>query len=307
MNIGIIGARRTSNGIGEFIAKYFHAAGAQVNAVLGTTEQSSRVAADNLKKYGIMAHPYIDFSRMMNEEDLDAVVIASPTPTHEYYIEQCIEAGAHVFCEKPFVSPDTASPARLLRRIFTRARRKRITIAMNSQWGFCLHAYEELCGTLGKGSAKTFQMRLSPICTGRAMIPDSVPHALSILYTALGDGMLQDVRIEGTRESMQVSFAYKWVHGTCKASVSLVTEQTQPRTLSFGFDGQDVHRAINMDTYTISFLHEGNSLVLTDPLDLSVRDFMEAIEDHRPPTIGEAHIISTSKMLKDIYDACTIR
>ena len=72
MNIGIIGARRTSNGIGEFIAKYFHAAGAQVNAVLGTTERSSRVAADNLKKYGIMAHPYIDFSRMMNEEDLDA-------------------------------------------------------------------------------------------------------------------------------------------------------------------------------------------------------------------------------------------
>ena len=307
MNIGIIGARRTSNGIGEFIARYFHSAGAQVTAVLGTTEQSSRVASDNLMKYGIKAHPYTDFSRMINEEDLDAVVIASPTPTHEYYIEQCIEAGSHIFCEKPFVSPDTANPARLLRRIFTRARRRRITIAMNPKWGFCLPCYEELCGTVDKGSAKTFQMRLSPICSGMAMIPDSVPHALSMLYTALGDGTLQDVRIEGAQDSMQISFAYKWEHGTCMARVSLVTEQTQPRTFSFGFDGRMVHRAIDMDTYTISFLHDGNSVALTDPLDLSVRDFMEAIREHRPPGIGEAHIISTSKMLKDIYDECTIR
>jgi hypothetical protein len=307
MNIGIIGARRTSNGIGEYIGKYFHAAGAQVAAVLGTTEQSSRAASDNLMKYGIKAHPYTDFSRMINEEDLDAVVIASPTPTHEYYIEQCIEAGSHIFCEKPIVSPDTANLSRLLRRIYTRARRRRITIAINSQWGFCLPVYEELCGTVDKGGEQTFAMRLSPLCSGKAMIPDSVPHALTMLYIALGEGALEDVRIEAAKNAMQISFAYKWAHGLCMARISLVTEKTQPRTFSFGFDSRMVQRAIDMDTYTISFIHEGNRVIIPDPLELSVRDFIEAVEEKRPPGIGEAHIISTSKMLKDIYDACTIR
>ena len=307
MNIGIIGARRTSNGIGEFIGKYFHSAGARVSAVLGTTEQSSKTASDNLRKYGIDTRPYTDFSRMINEEDLDAVVIASPTPTHEYYIEQCIEAGSHVFCEKPIVSPDTANLPRMLKKMFTRARRRKITIAMNSQWSFCLPLYEELCGTVEKNSADTFAMRLSPICSGKAMIPDSVPHALSMLYTALGEGAMEDVLVKTARDSMQISFAYTWAHGICRACISLVTEQTQPRTFSFGFNGRMVQRAIDMDTYTISLIHEGNKIAITDPLELSIRDFIASIEEKRPPGVEEAHIISTSRMLKDIYDSCTIR
>jgi len=307
MNIGIIGARRASNGIGEYIGKYFHAAGAQVSAVLGTTKESSKVASDNLMKYGIAAHPYTDFCRMINEEELDAVVIASPTFTHEYYIEQCIEAGSHVFCEKPVVSPDTPNLPRMLRKIFTRARRRRITIAVNSQWGFCLPLYEELCGAIDKDTVKTFAMRLSPMCSGKAMITDSVPHALSMLYTSLGDGTIEDVRIDAARDSMQITFAYVWAHGKCMAHISLVTEKTQPRTFSFGFDSRMVERTIDMDTYTISFTHEGNKAVITDPLELSVRDFIEAIEEKRPPCIGEKHVISTSKMLKEIYDSDTMR
>ena len=307
MNIGIIGARRTSNGIGEFIGRYFHSAGKHVSAVLGTTNQSAGAASDNLLKYGINAHPYSDFYRMINEEDLDAVVIASPTSTHKDYIGKSIEAGFHVFCEKPIVSPDTPDLSGLLSKISTQARQKRITIAMNSQWCFCLPHYKKICGTVDKKKAGTFAMRLSPICSGKAMIPDSVPHALSMLYTALGEGALGDVRIKAAKDSMQISFAYEWMHGICMAHISLVTEKMQPRTFSFGFDGRMVQRTIDMETYQISLTHEGKNVTITDPLELSVRDFIEAIEKKRSPSIGQAHIISTSKMLKDIYDACTIR
>lgn len=307
MNIGLIGARRTSNGIGEYIGKYFHAQGERVSAVLGTTPQSAGLAAENLLRYGISARPYSDFTRMMDEQELDGVVIASPVQTHKRYITQCLDAGVHIFCEKPFISPDDEDMDVVLDDIFTRAGQGGITIAMNSQWVFCLPFYEELCGGIGKSGVNSFAMRLSPVCTGREMIPDSVPHALSMLYAALGYGAAGDLHIEGATGGMQVAFTYAAPGGTCRVGVSLKTEKIQPRTFSFGFDSRTVHRCIDMDTYRIGLSFEGKTVMIPDPLELSVKDFIAAISEKRAPGIGEKHIITTSKLLKYIYDGCTIR
>ena len=56
MRVSIIGAGRNRNGIGEYIGKYFHAFGAEVTSVLGTTEKTSQEAAVGLRKYGIVCH-----------------------------------------------------------------------------------------------------------------------------------------------------------------------------------------------------------------------------------------------------------
>ena len=45
-----------------------------------------------------------DFSRMLSESKPDVVVIGTPPHTHCDYALQSLEAGAHVLCEKPFVS-----------------------------------------------------------------------------------------------------------------------------------------------------------------------------------------------------------
>ncbi|RMG31825.1 MAG: inositol 2-dehydrogenase [Bacteroidetes bacterium] len=44
---------------------------------------------------------YTDFEHMLAREQTDAVVICSPTPTHQAYIGLAAEAGKHIFCEKP--------------------------------------------------------------------------------------------------------------------------------------------------------------------------------------------------------------
>jgi len=44
---------------------------------------------------------YADLSRMLAEEKLDAVTIASPTFMHASQSIEALEAGLHVFCEKP--------------------------------------------------------------------------------------------------------------------------------------------------------------------------------------------------------------
>ena len=46
---------------------------------------------------------YSDFDRMLAGEQLDALVVATPSKLHASMVEKALERGLHVFCEKPFV------------------------------------------------------------------------------------------------------------------------------------------------------------------------------------------------------------
>ena len=65
MKVSIIGAGRNNNGIGEYIAKYFHKNNVTVISVLGTTTKTARHASTRLKRYGIQASAYTDFDHMI--------------------------------------------------------------------------------------------------------------------------------------------------------------------------------------------------------------------------------------------------
>jgi predicted dehydrogenase len=45
---------------------------------------------------------YSDYRKMFQEEDLDSVVVATPTKLHHQIVLDALEKGLHVFCEKPF-------------------------------------------------------------------------------------------------------------------------------------------------------------------------------------------------------------
>ena len=55
---------------------------------------------------------YDDYDRMLAEERLDAVLIATPSKLHASMVDKALERGLHVFCEKPFVL-DVADGERL--------------------------------------------------------------------------------------------------------------------------------------------------------------------------------------------------
>lgn len=46
---------------------------------------------------------YGDFDRLLAEEKLDALLVATPSKFHAAMVEKALERGLHVFCEKPFV------------------------------------------------------------------------------------------------------------------------------------------------------------------------------------------------------------
>ena len=53
------------------------------------------------KHAGLKCHT--DFDRLIDEEKLDAVLIATPSKLHMPMVQKALESGLHVFCEKPFV------------------------------------------------------------------------------------------------------------------------------------------------------------------------------------------------------------
>ena len=193
-----------------------------------------------------------------------------------------------------------------LENIFETAESNNLKIAMNSQWPFSLPYYEQLCGPVHSQKVDTFFIRLSPVVSGKEMILESVPHALSILYTVLGDGQIGNLSIEAYKEKIITTFHYIFTAGYCEVMIELVRIILPPRSFSYGFNGKIIHRVLDLDTYDISFKYSDEILRIRDPLELSVQDFISAVREKREPLIGKAHIMSNMALLKKIYNWCEI-
>jgi predicted dehydrogenase len=64
-------------------------------------QQCAVYAGKKLKKYGHTANVYEDYREMLaQEQDLDAVIIASPDWMHAEHTIASLKAGLHVYCEK---------------------------------------------------------------------------------------------------------------------------------------------------------------------------------------------------------------
>ncbi len=303
LNVSIIGAGRTRNGIGEYIGKYFHKHGARITSVLGTTEKTSLQASSALKKYGIEAHPYTSFEEMVGAEKPDAIVIASPSSTHDEYLLKCLSSGLHIFCEKPFLWGDQTDIQKRAEFIIGKAREKKITIAMNSQWPFSMNDYERICGEVRIAETNHFSMRMSPFSPGKVMIPESIPHPLSILYCRLGPGKIEGLNFESHgEEEITVRFTYLFGTRACDVLIRLVNQKTQPRELSYGFNDRVVSRSLDLKNYEIYFRYGKKKVRIADPLELSVKNFMEAVGKGTEPLIGAAHIVHNMSLLKGIGD-----
>ena len=72
----------------------------EVVAVTDVNENAAKKAA---KKFGVKKY-YTDFREMLKDDSIDAVTIATPTPTHGKIALECAEAGKHIVVEKPLTT-----------------------------------------------------------------------------------------------------------------------------------------------------------------------------------------------------------
>jgi len=91
--VGIIGA----GGMVRYHVAGFKAAGADIAAIADLNREAAQKTAD---EHGIPA-VYGDVAEMLANPDLDAITIIVPNKFHAPLAIQALEAGKHVFCEKP--------------------------------------------------------------------------------------------------------------------------------------------------------------------------------------------------------------
>jgi predicted dehydrogenase len=124
LNIGIVGCGKIADGHVEEIQKL---GVARVVAVCDLEP----VLADQLARRYSIPHSYSDFDRMLSENRLDVIHIATPPHSHLMLARKSVEAGCHVFLEKPLAL--NATDGRRLISLFEASRRK---MTMNYWYNF---------------------------------------------------------------------------------------------------------------------------------------------------------------------------
>jgi len=95
LNVGQIGAGR----IGRLHAEHLAYRIPQAN-LLVLADVSDNAARGCAERLGI-PETVADYHAILERDDVEAVVVCSPTNTHAQIIEEAAAAGKHIFCEKP--------------------------------------------------------------------------------------------------------------------------------------------------------------------------------------------------------------
>jgi inositol 2-dehydrogenase len=95
IRVGLIGAGRMGKVFAHTLA--FTVSEVEVTALSDIDPKTSQEVA---AQFGIKHH-YIDYHELLKREDIDAVVIVTPTSTHAEVIKAAAAAGKHIFSEKP--------------------------------------------------------------------------------------------------------------------------------------------------------------------------------------------------------------
>lgn len=321
LRVGVVGARRRHQGIGEHVARFFARHGAEVCGIVGTREETVAQAREHLQaQYGIDARGYLQLEEMQAAEQLDAVAICSPFAAHAEQLQAALASGLHVLCEKPLVYDEQgafASQAADLIDAFAAAGQ---WLLVNEQWPYTLSGFQRLHPDAElHRPPRSLELALAPGSSGLRHLPDALPHVLSLLLALAplgGDAEHVTYRQQG--EEIQLTFRYAHRLGVTDVCVSLRQVLQQPRPAAYAINGRAARRVIDLPEYTMYFepvdhvaeafdlraecFVEPRRQPLADPLELLVRDFVRRVSSHRRPT-RNAVAVESSRLLATIDQA----
>ncbi len=281
----IIGARRRRQGIGEFLAQAFAAAGADVAAIVGTSPETVGQAQARLReRYGIRCAAYTSVVAALEREAPDIVAICSPYDVHHDQLQAVQQAGAHCLCDKPLWWGATQDRVAATMRIVDGFIARRRYLALATQWPYTLPAFFSLYPQAKSQPVADFEMMLSPIRPGLNMILDAAPHPLSMLQELVGYGAVSAPRLRfldpDQRDQRRLELDFEYWHGTGTTAVHFKTAvcAEAPRPASYAINGYRVEREIALPEYQVSFAGDGRRLRVEDPLQLLVADFLDKVK-----------------------------
>lgn len=268
LRVGILGAGRSRQGLGPFLARAFEAVGATVAAVAGRDEAGGARAASEIA--ALLGHPVAAApDALALARRVDVLVVAAPVAGHLAGLDAALAAGVPCLCEKPLV--DAADLAAGLQRVAA-FRARGMLLVENCQWPEVLPALRALHPMALSTPPRAVAMGLSPAEPGPAMVADSLSHVLSVVQAVAdlpADALPTNVRQSDPSPSATanlVAFTVPARGGSVDVELRLQVCPTQPRPAWLAVDGHRIDRRIDPG-YRITFVApDGREVAAEDPL-----------------------------------------
>ncbi|MBM3331919.1 hypothetical protein FJY68_08745 [candidate division WOR-3 bacterium] len=176
--VGIVGAGRSRNGLGPFLAGFLERAGCRVVAVAGASpERAHRNALDLGQRLGHAVNACRDLAELA-ASGIKAVVISSPVAFHLEALRVAQAADLPTLCEKPLVDEPQLAEGLSVIDAFRQAR---VLLTENCQWPFALPALMQHSAFPVVPPVRQVAIGFAPPRTGRAMARGLLPHLLSLI------------------------------------------------------------------------------------------------------------------------------
>jgi hypothetical protein len=306
--IVLVGARQARHGLGPHLARHLARSGAEIVAVVGSRLATAQQAAQALE--GSLGHRPIPLAHADDVErlpDLHAVAIASPHETHEAWLRWAVGRGLHALCEKPLVrgGPEPVTAAGALARRFAQ---RGLHLTVLAQWPLALPAFARLFPDVRFERVGRLELELHPPSRGTAMLPDALPHALSLAYALAPHERPRLEAIEGAFDDDDGSRAHvAWTHVAgarrLRIDVTLAQGGASPRGFSMRLDGRAARREVDPATYTMRLVDGTRSVPLEDPFAALAARFVARLQGGLPPEpdpsalFGVAHLQELERAL----------
>jgi len=283
----VVGGRRKRQGTGPFVTRAFAKAGANICGIVGTSRQTVELARQELKdRFDIRCQGYESLDQAVKAEKPEILAVCTPSDVHLEILEKTAAFGIHCLCEKPLWW-ENSHPNRLEKTssLLNTFRKNQYYLQTITQWPYTLDYFFKLFPGEKNEPVRKFEMELSPRDEKKDMIPDSVPHLLSMLYALVGYGRVESpgVRIlNHEKRHWEISFIYRTPQTRVETALHLIPVEKPPRPAAFAINGKKVHRKIRSPGYSFYFEANGNSLSIPDPLDLLVVSFLEKVYCQEP-------------------------
>jgi predicted dehydrogenase len=270
LRVAILGAR----GIGRVHARHFHALGADVCAILGSTPESAAEAARELESdAGVHATPFSNLDALLDSA-VDAVCICTPPELHHAQIRAVAARGLPILCEKPLFWRADVSRDAVERDLADLTARRDLRLRVNTSNVTFVDAIRDRVPDGSTVQRFDFWFHTAGACRGRDIAVDLMPHAFSLLRRLVG---MQPIAHFHANENARW-FACRFMYGSTLVTFDLREGRPGPSALSFAINGREFRRVQHGAgaTYRVH-LHDvstGDDIAVEDPFRSCIAGFL---------------------------------
>jgi len=270
LDVAILGI----SGIGKVHAKIFQSLGANVVAILSSTENNANLAAKQLlNEYGLAAKPYWNLNDLL-EMRLDAVSICTPPLLHHSHILASFENEVAVFCEKPLFWTNGSSIQRkkMLHQLKSHRNRR---LFMNISNSLFIDKIRERAPHPEDVEYFYFQFNTHGSNKDKNILIDLLPHGISLLQSFFGSRPIRNTEFIFDSNNVTTKFQY----GNCSVKFDFQENQQCQKKFFFKINQNEYHRIqeVHGGSYSVFVMDVANNdkIELEDPFIVYISNFIE--------------------------------